>query len=62
MTKRDFESELARATGESKSTLRNRGFGLVYPPDTAPMMVDWDELDSERLGIFPDYQGRKGHR
>ena len=58
MTQHDFESELARATGERKSTLRQRGFSIVYLPEPAPLTVNWDLLDAERVGLFPDYQGR----
>lgn len=58
MTQREFECALARATGETRSTLRQRGFTILYPPEPAPLSVDWDMLDAERVALFPDYQSR----
>jgi hypothetical protein len=48
-----MERELARATGESLNTLRHRGFQLVEPPVIAPLTVDWDELDAQRVSVIP---------
>ena len=53
MTQRELERELARKTGETMGTIRSRGFSLVEPPDPQPQTVDWDELEAERVGIFP---------
>jgi hypothetical protein len=53
MTQREFERELARATGETVSTLRSRGFSLLETPASEPRMVDWDAIDEERVGLFP---------
>jgi hypothetical protein len=53
---------VARATGESRREIRRRGFGSVdprnvdfdpEPNDLSPQIVDWDELESARLAIFP---------
>lgn len=58
MTQSELERELAHATGETKATIRDRGFSVVIPPDLEPLTIDWDELDAQRYAIFPDYQGR----
>ena len=44
MTQAELERELSRATGESLSTIRSRGFQLVEPPDPEPQMIDWDAI------------------
>ena len=56
MTQCQFERELSRATGESIATLRSRGFSLVEPPNLEPLVVDWDELEAERMALFPARQ------
>ena len=59
MTQQDLEQQLVRATGETISTIRRRGFGVMELPQAQPRTVDWDELHSQRLAVFPD---RGGHR
>ena len=59
MTHAQMERELARATGESVSTLRSLGFQPVETPDPEPLTVDWEAIDQERLAIFPDRQRRR---
>lgn len=44
MTQAELERELARATGESRETIRHRGFQLVEPPDLEPLVIDWDAM------------------
>lgn len=44
MTHAQMERELSRATGESRATIRSRGFQLVEPPELEPLTVDWDAL------------------
>jgi hypothetical protein len=53
---------VTRATGETCREIRHRGFGLADPLDVdfdpepnerLPETVDWDELESDRLGLFP---------
>jgi hypothetical protein len=53
---------VARATGETLHEIRHRGFGLADPanvrfdpePDQRhPRIVNWDQLDQHRLGLFP---------
>lgn len=53
---------VARATGETCREIRRRGFGLADPVDVdfdpepserLPQIVDWDDLESSRLALFP---------
>jgi hypothetical protein len=53
MTQRQFEREVACATGESVNTIRRRGFSLVEPEYPEPLVVDWEELDAQQVGVFP---------
>ena len=53
MTHAQMERELARTTGESLGTIRRHGFQLVEPPVLCPQLVDWDELDAERVAVLP---------
>jgi hypothetical protein len=53
MTQAQMERELARATGESLSTIRSRGFSIIEPPELEPLIVDWDLLDAKRVAVFP---------
>jgi hypothetical protein len=56
-----LEEAVARATGESLREIRRRGFGLLNqsgatepePYDNLPNIVDWDELDAQRVALFP---------
>ena len=57
-----LERAVARATGETLSEIRRRGFGLADPanvdfdpePNDIPsQIVDWDELDAGRLALSP---------
>ncbi len=53
MTQAQMERELARATGESLSTIRHRGFSIIEPPELEPLVVNWDALDAKRMAVFP---------
>jgi hypothetical protein len=57
---------VSRATGESLGTIRRLGFSVVptqlvvVPPEPEPLsqsrrpqVIDWDELDQARVGLFP---------
>ena len=57
MSQQELESAVARATGESVRTVRNRGFSIVEPelldfdpePNLLPVqIVDWDTVDLRR--------------
>jgi len=57
MTHYDSERGLVRKTGESLSTIRRRGFSLVKPPELVPLIIDWDQLKSDRPRVLPARQG-----
>ena len=59
MTQRDLDREVARATGETVTTIRSLGFSLVEPGDPEPHTVDWEEMDELRLGLFPRRKSRR---
>ena len=56
MTPRELDRAVARATGESVSEIRRRGFGLADPSETnldcerddSPQTIDWDDYDLQR--------------
>ena len=67
MTRAQLVRAVSRATGESLGTIRRLGFSVVptrlvvVPPapdplpsqSCRPQVIDWDELDQARLGLFP---------
>jgi hypothetical protein len=62
MTQRQLNRAVARAAGESVSTIARMGFGLVdplaaqnqwEPADFGPNLVDWDERDAQRFAYLP---------
>ena len=62
MTQRQLNRAVARATGDSLATITRMGFGMVdpvaaqgdwEPTDLGPNVVNWDELDAQRLGYLP---------
>ena len=59
MTQAELDREISHATGESIDTIRNLGFSLVEPPEPEPLTVDWDELEADRVGIFPAGRSRQ---
>jgi len=57
MTQWDLNRAVARATGESVSFVKHRGFLIDEPAhdadasdfvDIEPLVIDWDQLDAER--------------
>lgn len=52
MTQAQLDRSVAAATGESRRTVRQRGFSLAdpppYDPDPYPQYVDWDDLAEVR--------------
>ena len=68
MTQSELNRAVARATGESYSTIRRMGFSIFAPEEAQdeldslpqPQTVDWDQLDSQRLAFLPQRTG--GHR
>lgn len=57
MTQAELNREVSQATGESIRTITGMGFvPLTRGPverDRQPLVVDWDELERERPGLFP---------
>lgn len=57
MTQRELDSQIASRTGESLSTIRGMGFVPLTPTpyecETRPNIVDWDEVDAQKTGLFP---------
>ena len=60
MHQRQLERNLARATGESLTTIRRMGFSFFDPErdpldlddvDFAPSVIDWDEIESQRISL-----------
>ena len=58
MTQAEVNRAVARATGESVSTIQRLGFLIADPDselldpdddDLGPYVLDWDELEKERL-------------
>jgi hypothetical protein len=62
MTQNDLNRAVARATGESVSTIAHLGFGLAesdfgydetYLSEMEDKAVDWDALDEQRVALMP---------
>jgi hypothetical protein len=55
MTQADLNRAVARATGESITTIAGLGFVPLRCGDCErdPLTVDWDDLDAGRPGLFP---------
>jgi len=60
MNRRDLNRAVARATGESVSTIASLGFVplTVGPVEREPLVLDWDELDEKRYGRLPPVLSR----
>ena len=61
MTQNDLNRAVAEATGETVTTIRDLGFSIADPvevchdPEPSALdvnVVDWDELDAQRVGLF----------
>ena len=64
MKQRDLNRAVAEVTGEAVDTIARRGFSLLDPEvherdDPAPL--DWDELQQQRVALFPDRQCAPAH-
>ena len=63
MTQNQLLRAIARATGESLSTIRSLGFSVADPDNVSfdperprrrrPRSVDWDQLDAQRGSYLP---------
>ena len=58
MTQTDLSCAVACVTGESVSTIAEMGFVSLtpIPVEREPLVVDWDELDQQRIRLFPPLQ------
>ena len=55
MTQIDLNRAVACATGESVSAIAKMGLGTLttIPVERETMLVDWDQLDQQRVSVFP---------
>jgi hypothetical protein len=55
MTQAQLHRAVARATGESLRTIHGMGFVPLadIPGEREPLVVNWDELDSQRYSVLP---------
>ena len=59
MSSGEIHRAVARATGESVRSVRQRGFSLLKGEPTSgdeeasvePQMIDWDAVDAERMAL-----------
>jgi hypothetical protein len=56
MTQSELDVEVSVVTGETLDTISDRGFvPLTYGPvEREPLVVDWDELESEPTGFLDE--------
>jgi hypothetical protein len=57
MTQSELNREVATATGESVQTIAGLGFvpltHIPFERDREPLVVDWDDLETEREVLHP---------
>ena len=57
MKQRELNREVAKATGETVATIDQMGFvplePIPYERDRDPLVVDWEELERERMMLYP---------
>ena len=57
MKQRELNREVAKATGETVATIDQLGFvplePIPYERDREPLVVDWEELEQERMRLHP---------
>ena len=57
MTQAELDCEIAKTTGETLKTIRERGFSPLWPVayerDRGPLTVDWDQAEANRDVLFP---------
>ncbi len=58
MTQAELNRAVAAATGESVRTIAEMGFVelAAVPIEREPLVVDWDQLDAQRVGVLPQRQ------
>ena len=57
MNQRELNRQIAKATGETVATIDQLGFvplePIPYEQDREPLVVDWDDLESEGEVLHP---------
>ena len=57
MNQRELNREVAKATGETVATIDQLGFvplePIPYERDREPLLVDWDEVEQQRMRLHP---------
>ena len=61
MTQTELNRAVASATGESVSAIAEMGLVTLtsIPVEREPMVVDWDQLDQQRVSVFPQRSKRQ---
>jgi hypothetical protein len=61
MNQAELNRAVAHATGESVSAIAEMGFVTLtpIPVEREPMVVDWDELEEQRVSVFPQCSTRQ---
>ena len=61
MHQNELNRAVARATGESVRTIAQMGFSPLtpLPIDQKPLVVNWDELEAQRVGVLPKQRRRE---
>jgi hypothetical protein len=61
MTQAELNRAVAAATGESVSAIAEMGFVALVPipVEREHLVVDWDELDQQRVSVFPQRSRRQ---
>ena len=67
MTQAEVNRQVARATGETVTEIKHRGFDIAVGVDDAfdaepadvGQYLDWDEVDAQRLRVFPQPRARQ---
>ncbi len=54
MTQNDLNRAVASATGETVSAVAAMGFVplTAVPVEREPLVVDWDDVDQQRVALF----------
>ena len=61
MTQNDLNRAVAAATAKTVRTTAEMGFVLRsgIPIERKPLVVDWDQVQQQRVSVFPQRRGRE---
>ena len=61
MTQNDLNRAVAAATGETVKTIADMGFVPLsgIPIEREPLVVDWDQVQQQRVSVFPQRRRRE---